>query len=34
MRSNYNVTGARRKELVPAISEATGNKVEYKFMPN
>lgn len=33
MRINYNVTGAKRKELVQVISEATGIKAEYKFMP-
>lgn len=33
MRINYNVTGAKRKELVQVISEATGIKTEYKFMP-
>jgi hypothetical protein len=33
MRINYNVTGARRKELVKVISDTTGVKAEYKFMP-
>ncbi len=33
MRINYNVTGAKRKELVQVISETTGIKAEYKFMP-
>lgn len=33
MRINYNVTGARRKELVKVISGITGAKAEYKFMP-
>ena len=33
MRINYNVTGARRKELVKIISGITGVKAEYKFMP-
>ena len=33
MRINYNVTGTKRKELVQVISEATGIKAEYKFMP-
>jgi hypothetical protein len=29
----YNVTGAKRKELVKVISNTTGAKAEYKFMP-
>jgi hypothetical protein len=29
----YNVTGAKRKELVKVISDTTGAKAEYKFMP-
>lgn len=33
MRINYNVTGAERKRLVTVISETTGAKAEYKFMP-
>ncbi|MGI6736710.1 MAG: virulence protein [Anaerovoracaceae bacterium] len=33
MRINYNVTGARRKELVKVISDTTGVKADYKFMP-
>ena len=33
MRINYNVTGAQRKELVKVISDTTGTKAEYKFMP-
>lgn len=33
MRINYNVTGAQRKELVKIISDTTGAKAEYKFMP-
>lgn len=33
MQINYNVTGAKRKELVQVISEAVGIKAEYKFMP-
>jgi hypothetical protein len=33
MQINYNVTGAKRKELVQVISETTGIKAEYKFMP-
>ena len=33
MRINYNVTGARRKELVKIISGTTGTKAEYKYMP-
>lgn len=33
MRINYNVTGAKRKELIQVISAATGIKAEYKFMP-
>lgn len=30
---NYNVTGAKRKELVAAIADATGIKAEYIKMP-
>lgn len=33
MQVNYNVTGAQRKELVKVISDTTGAKAEYKFMP-
>lgn len=33
MQVKYNVTGARRKELVKVIADATGAKAEYKFMP-
>ena len=33
MEIRYNVTGARRKELVKVISDTTGTKAEYKFMP-
>lgn len=33
MQVKYNVTGARRKELVRVISETTGAKAEYRFMP-
>ena len=33
MRINYNVTGAQRKELVKIISDTTGARAEYKFMP-
>ncbi|CUX74428.1 virulence protein [Enterocloster clostridioformis] len=33
MQVKYNVTGARRKELVKVISDTTGAKAEYKFMP-
>lgn len=33
MRISYNVTGARRKELVKVISGITGTKAEYKYMP-
>lgn len=33
MKANYNVTGNERKVLVAAISELTGEKVIYKFMP-
>ena len=32
-KSRYNVTGAKRKELVKVISKATGMKAVYKFMP-
>jgi hypothetical protein len=33
MRINYNVTGARRKELVRIIADTTGAKAEYMKMP-
>ena len=33
MEIRYNVTGAKRKELVKVISDATGARAEYKFMP-
>lgn len=33
MKANYNVTGQERKALVKAISELTGDKAVYKFMP-
>ena len=33
MEISYNVTGAKRKELVNVISKATGMKAGYKFMP-
>ena len=33
MQIRYNVTGAKRKELVKVISDTTGAKAEYKFMP-
>ena len=33
MEIRYNVTGAKRKELVNVISKATGMKAVYKFMP-
>jgi hypothetical protein len=33
MRINYNVTGAKRKELVNVISTTIGEKSEYQFMP-
>ena len=33
MEISYNVTGAKRKELVNVISKATGMKAVYKFMP-
>ena len=33
MQVKYNVTGARRKELVKVIADTTGAKAEYKFMP-
>lgn len=33
MEIKYNVTGTRRKELVKVISDTTGAKAEYKFMP-
>ena len=33
MELSYNVTGAKRKELVKVISDTTGVKAEYKFMP-
>lgn len=33
MRINYDVTGAKRKELVATIAEATGIKAKYMKMP-
>ena len=33
MEIKYNVTGAKRKELVKVIANATGARAEYKFMP-
>ena len=33
MQVRYNVTGAKRKELVKVIADAIGAKAEYKFMP-
>ena len=33
MQINYNVTGARRKEMVKVISDTIGVKSEYKYMP-
>ena len=33
MEIRYNVTGAKRKEQVKVIADATGAKAEYKFMP-
>lgn len=33
MEIRYNVTGTKRKELVKVISDTTGAKAEYKFMP-
>lgn len=33
MEIRYNMTGAKRKELVKVIADATGAKAEYKFMP-
>ena len=33
MEIRYNVTGAKRKELVKVIPDTTGAKAEYKFMP-
>lgn len=33
MQIRYNVTGAKRKELVKVIANATGARAEYKFMP-
>ena len=33
MEVRYNVTGAKRKELVKVIANATGARAEYKFMP-
>lgn len=33
MEIRYNVTGAKRKELVKIIANATGVRAEYKFMP-
>ena len=34
MEIRYNVTGAKRKELVKVIADATGAKAEYKFIPS
>lgn len=33
MKINYNVTGTRRKELAGVISQITGAKAEYQYMP-
>ena len=33
MEIRYNVTGAKRKELVKVIADATGARAEYNFMP-
>ncbi len=33
MEVRYNITGAKRKELVKVIADTTGAKAEYKFMP-
>ena len=33
MEIRYNVTGAKRKERVKVIADATGARAEYKFMP-
>lgn len=33
MRANYNMTGIARKELVKRITEITGEKARYKYMP-
>ena len=33
MEIRYNVTGARRKELVKIISGITGSRAEYQYMP-
>lgn len=33
MRANYNRTGVARKELVKRITEITGEKARYKYMP-
>ena len=33
MEIRYNVTGAKRKELVKIIADTTGARAEYKFMP-
>ena len=33
MKINYNVTGNRRKELARVISQITGAKAEYQYMP-
>ncbi|MCD7716084.1 MAG: virulence protein, partial [Lachnospiraceae bacterium] len=33
MKINYNVTGTRRKELARVISQITGAKAEYQYMP-
>ena len=33
MEIRYNVTGAKRKELVKVIANATGARAEYRVMP-
>lgn len=33
MEIRYNVTGAKRKEMVKIIADTTGARAEYKFMP-
>lgn len=33
MEIRYNVTGAKRKELVKIIADTTGTRAEYRFMP-
>jgi hypothetical protein len=33
MKANYNLTGTKRKELVQAIAEITGEKADYMRMP-